>query len=76
MNNIFEAISSGAVEMIHAVGAILANLIAFVAIFAFLDAVCVWFFGMLSLQNFGLAVRNFTSRLVRKKTEKLNSVLT
>ena len=42
--------------MIKPIGAILANLIAFVSIFAFLDAICVWFFSMLDLENFGLAV--------------------
>lgn len=56
LNNVFEAISSGAIEMIKPIGAILANLIAFVSIFAFLDAICVWLFSMLELENFGLAV--------------------
>ncbi|RNA39663.1 solute carrier family 28 member 3 [Brachionus plicatilis] len=55
LNNVFEAISTGAIDMIKPIGAILANLIAFVSIFSFLDAVCMWFFGMLNLENFGLA---------------------
>lgn len=55
VNNVFEAISTGAIEMIKPVGAIVANLIAFVSIFAFLDAICVWIFAFINLQNFGLA---------------------
>lgn len=42
--------------MIKAVGAILANLIAFVSIFSLLDTACIWFFSMINLKNFGLAV--------------------
>jgi hypothetical protein len=59
VNNIFEAISTGAVEMVHVIGAIISNLIAFVAIFSFLDATCVWFFSMLGLESFGLAVSEY-----------------
>lgn len=42
--------------MLLPVGAIVANLIAFVAIFAFLDQSCMWFFSQVALENFGLAV--------------------
>lgn len=56
-NNVFEAISNGAIDMLQAVGAIMANLIAFVSIFALLDSVCIWFFSMVNLKSFGLAVK-------------------
>ena len=52
----FEAIGYGAVDMLLPVGAIIANLIAFVSIFAFLDQACMWFFSQVVLENFGLAV--------------------
>jgi hypothetical protein len=45
--------------MLLPVGAIIANLIAFVSIFAFLDQVCIWFFSQVALENFGLAVSKF-----------------
>lgn len=53
--------------MIKPIGAILANLIAFVSIFSFLDAICIWFFSMLDLENFGLAVGNFSLKDIKKK---------
>lgn len=55
-NNIFEAISIGATNMIGPIGGILSNLIAFTAFFAFIDAIFIWFFGMLGLANFGVTV--------------------
>lgn len=38
---------------------IVANVIAFVAIFNLFDDVLIWFFGMLSLENFGFGVNKF-----------------
>ena len=43
--------------MLLTVGAIAANVLAFVAIFSFLDAVCVWFFSLVQIEDFGLAVK-------------------
>ena len=51
-------VSAGAVSMLLTVGAIAANVLAFVAIFSFLDAVCVWIFSLVTLENFGLAVKD------------------
>lgn len=44
--------------MLKPIGGIIANVIAFVSIFGFLDQVCVWIFSMVQLEDFGLAVRN------------------
>jgi len=85
-NNIFEAISTGASNMVNTffllsyqsfcliktiskvvlnklfeqkvgpVGSILSNLIAFLAIFAFIDTTIKWLFSMLLLEEFGLSV--------------------
>jgi nucleoside permease NupC len=55
-SNVFDAISSGAMDMIRPIASIIANVIALVALFSFLDAVCIWFFSMIHLHNFGLAV--------------------
>jgi hypothetical protein len=54
--NVFEAMSIGAVNMLAPVGGILANLIAFTSFFALLDAIFMWFFSMINLENFGLIV--------------------
>jgi nucleoside permease NupC len=56
VNNVFDAISSGAIDMAGPIAAIVSNVIAFVSIFSFLDAICRWVFGMLLLKNFELAV--------------------
>lgn len=53
-SNFFEAIATGAINVLTPIGCILANLIAFSAIFAFLDSVVAWFFSQLNLENFGL----------------------
>ena len=42
--------------MVKPVGMIIANLIAFRALFQFVDAVFEWFFSNLGLKNFGLVV--------------------
>ena len=65
VNNVFDAISTGAIDMIGPIAAIVSNLIAFVSIFSFLDAICRWVFGMLLLKDFGLAV---SLSFVQKKT--------
>jgi nucleoside permease NupC len=54
-NNVFEAISVGAIDMIKVIGAILANLIAFISIFTFLDNICIWLFKKILIDQFGLA---------------------
>ena len=54
--HIFEVISVGATSMVKAVGAIVSNLISFVAIFSFLDATIAWFLSMLGLQNAGFSL--------------------
>ena len=38
---------------------IIANLIAFTALFKFIDKTVEWFFGMIGLKSFGLTVYNF-----------------
>jgi hypothetical protein len=43
--------------MVKPVGMIIANLIAFRALFQFVDAVFEWIFSNLGLKNFGLVVR-------------------
>ncbi len=55
-SNIFEAIGCGATEMLLPVGSIVASVIAFVAIFNYLDEACMWFFSIVNLENFGIAV--------------------
>ena len=42
--------------MVKAVGAIVSNLISFVAIFSFLDALIAWFLSMLGLENAGFSL--------------------
>lgn len=54
--NIFESISTGALNTVGNVGAILANLIAFTSFFAFLDSAFAWFFSQINLVNFGVTV--------------------
>ena len=49
--NIFESISTGALNTVGNVGAILANLIAFTSFFAFLDSAFAWFFSQINLVN-------------------------
>ena len=55
-NNIFEAISIGASNMVGPIGSILSNLIAFLALFALIDTTVKWLFSMLLLEEFGLSV--------------------
>lgn len=43
--------------MVGPIGGIISNLIAFTAFFAFIDAIFVWFFGMLGLVDFGVTVK-------------------
>jgi nucleoside permease NupC len=45
--------------MVKPIGCIIANLIAFRAIFQFIDAGFEWIFGNLGLKNFGLVVSYF-----------------
>lgn len=52
--NVFEAFAVGASNMVKPIGCIIANLIAFRAIFQFIDAGFEWIFGNLGLKNFGL----------------------
>lgn len=54
-SNVFEAIGSGAIDMLLPVGAIIASLISFVSIFNFLDEAVMWFSSIVNLENFGLA---------------------
>jgi hypothetical protein len=42
--------------MLTPVGCIIANLIAFSAIFAFIDSIFICFFGLLNFENFDLIV--------------------
>lgn len=51
--------------MVGPVGGILANLIAFVAFFAFLDAIVIWLFGIIHLENFGLTVNFFILKFLK-----------
>jgi hypothetical protein len=51
------AISEGASNVVGPIGGIISNLIAFVAFFAFVDAIFIWCFSMLGLESFGLTVR-------------------
>ena len=55
----FDAISIGASNMVGPIGGMISNLIAFTSIFAFIDAVVIWFFGMINLENFGIDVKTF-----------------
>jgi hypothetical protein len=57
--NVFEAFAVGAINMVKPIGCIIANLIAFRAIFQFIDAAFEWIFGNLGLNNFGLVVSYF-----------------
>ena len=57
-NNLFEAFSVGATVAVGPVGAIVANLIAFTAIFQFIDTIVAWIFSQVTLQNFGLSVKD------------------
>ena len=61
--NVFEAFAVGAVNMVKPVGCIIANLIAFRALFQFIDTSFEWFFSNVGLENFGLVVCNFVSIL-------------
>ena len=54
--NIFDAISQGATNVIGNIGAIIANLISFIAFFAFVNAVSIWFFSLLNIEDFGFTV--------------------
>jgi hypothetical protein len=47
-------VSEGASGVVGACAAILANLIAFAAFFAFADSAVTWFFSLVNLHNFGL----------------------
>ena len=42
--------------MLKCVAAIISTVLAFVAIFNFIDAIIAWFLGMLNIQNAGLSV--------------------
>ncbi len=56
-NNIFAAFSIGATSMIGPIGAIISNLIAFTAIFKFIDRVVAWLFSFIIDSNdFGFSV--------------------
>jgi nucleoside permease NupC len=65
-NNVFEAISQGASNMVGPIGGIISNLIAFTAIFALIDSIFMWFFAMLNLEDFGLSVKNAFRNLIGK----------
>jgi nucleoside permease NupC len=54
--NVFEVISTGAVSILKCAAAIISTVLAFVAIFNFIDAIIAWFLGMLDIQNAGLSV--------------------
>jgi hypothetical protein len=51
-----EAFSLGATAMVGPIGAIVSNLIAFTAIFQFVDTTVAWFFSFIGMTNFGFSV--------------------
>jgi nucleoside permease NupC len=53
---VFETIANGAVSMVSVIASIICCLIAFVAIFNFIDAVVAWFFEQLNVQDAGFSV--------------------
>lgn len=53
-SNVFEAFAQGATAVVGTVAAIIANLIAFTAIFAFVDAIVTWIFAIIDIPNFGI----------------------
>lgn len=55
--NIFEAISIGATNVIKPIAGIITNLIAFIAIFAFIDSTVIWVFSLVGVENFGITVK-------------------
>ena len=60
----FDAISIGASNMVGPIGGMISNLIAFTAIFAFIDAAVIWFFSMINLENFGIDVKTVFSNKI------------
>lgn len=58
-NNLFDALCTGAVSVVLMVLNIIANLIAFVATFNFLDAVIKWFLAFINIKDAGFQVSYF-----------------
>lgn len=54
--NVFEVISEGATSIAKCISAIITNLIAFVSIFHFLDAIIQWLFILVGIKNAGFKV--------------------
>jgi len=57
-NHLFKLNNSSTKKIVPVAG-IIANLIAFTALFKFIDKSVEWFFGMIGLKSFGLTVNEY-----------------